>query len=260
MELNKRPVLSELRQFLKGFLTILFPPSCLICDKALSIGTYNEDLFGLNVCPGCKDQMSVLRPPFCLLCSTPFRSSSSESHLCGYCIRKRPHFDLLLSPFVYERGIEKIIAQFKYGSSGREGKSLGNVMGRFLRERYPLKGDEILIPVPLHPKREKERGFNQTLLLSYGIREVVGIQILKDVLRRNVYTKSQTGLNMKERKANVKGVFGLSEREKIEGKSVLLVDDVATTGSTLSECAKLLKRGGAKKVVCLVLGRAPFSA
>lgn len=260
MDTNRRyeAILSEVGEYLNGLLDLIFPPQCLACGSALEIGYLQDEIYGLPVCPKCKEGIFPLKEPFCTLCSTPFRSKVAVSHICGRCTLKRPHFDLLISPFVYEAKIEEIISGFKYGTMGREGKLLGRVLGNFLLQRCALEGDEILIPVPLHPKRERERGFNQTLLMAKGVAHVTGIPIRADLLIRRVYTKSQTGLSLREREQNVKGVFELRRPEEIKGRKILLLDDVATTGSTLNECAKVLKRNGARVVICGVLARARF--
>lgn len=254
-KISSNLLLPEFKQILKGIVALFFPPTCLLCRKALGIDYIDEEIHGLCVCPDCKKDISLLKDPFCSLCSTPFKSRIAYSHVCGLCELKRPHFDLLVSPFIYEGGIERIITDFKY-SSGKEGISLGNVIGMFLMKRYEFDGSEILIPVPLHKKRERERGFNQTLLLAEGVREVLGIKLLESILVRKIYTKSQTGLSLKEREANVRGVFELNSKGEVRDKVVLLIDDVATTGSTLNECSKVLKKAGAKKVICAVLARA----
>jgi ComF family protein len=111
------------------------------------------------------------------------------------------------------------------------------------------------MPVPLHPKRLRERGFNQSLLLAERVAAALNADLDFSSLKRIRYTQPQTELGSEERKKNVRKAFGVSEREAVKGRAVLLVDDVATTGSTLNECARTLKRAGCRHVFCLVLAR-----
>jgi len=248
-------LLGEFSYFLRGLSLLLFPPVCLGCSTVIDVGVC-DDMFGLHLCPKCKTQVSILEPPFCTRCSTPFKSKVSVSHICWRCEQKPPYFDRLLSPFLYEGMMGSIIEGFKYGKTGRSGRVLGNMLGNFLMTQMHLDERMLLVPLPLHPKREKERGFNQTLILAKGVKEVVSLPFREDLVVRVKNTKSQTGLNFKERQENVKNAFVVTDKAQIKGKKILLVDDVATTGSTINECAKALKRAGAKEVIAIVIARA----
>jgi len=248
-----KKILSELWSFGRGISLLLFPHVCLNCGTV--INDECADLFGLHLCFKCKSQIFLLEPPFCTQCRTPFKSKASVSHLCWRCEQKRPYFDVLLSPFLYEGMIESIVAGFKYGKTGRSGRVLGNMLGNFFISQREIDQDMVLVPVPLHPKKERKRGFNQTVILAKGIREVLNVPLKNSLIERIKDTKSQTGLSFKERQENLKDAFVVKDKSQIKGKKILLVDDVATTGSTINECAKVLKKAGAEEVIGVVIAR-----
>jgi ComF family protein len=147
------------------------------------------------------------------------------------------------------------IHQFKYGAKGFLADSLGPLLARFAEGRVKESYEYLTIPVPLHPRRLRERGFNQSLLLARHVAGKLNTELDFLSLRRVRYTLPQTGLGKEERRKNVRGAFQVRNPEAVKGKTVLLVDDVATTGNTLNECARVLIRSGCKKVFCLVLAK-----
>lgn len=137
------------------------------------------------------------------------------------------------------------------------GKDLARFAYRTLRNEEALWWDvEAVVPVPLHPKRKKQRGFNQALIIAKELAMLKGIKLVEGQLVKLKNILPQTSLKAEDRQKNVKGAFGIKEREKIEGKVILLVDDVYTTGSTIRECSSVLKNAGAKDVRALTLARA----
>ena len=147
------------------------------------------------------------------------------------------------------------IHQFKYARKSHLANSLGFLLSCFARN-WLDKADGILImPVPLHPKKLRERNFNQSLLLARSAAPLLGAELDFLSLRRIKYTQPQTGLKSVERRKNVRGAFEVVKRTVVKGRRILLVDDVTTTGSTLNECARTLRRAGAGEVFCLTLAR-----
>jgi ComF family protein len=143
----------------------------------------------------------------------------------------------------------------KYSEKTHLARPLGLLLSSFAKAWLQGQGSLLVMPVPLHPKRLRERGFNQSLLLAGEVASALGADLDFSSLKRIKYTQPQTGLGSDERKKNVRGAFGVSDRQAVRRRAVLLVDDVATTGSTLNECARTLKRAGAGEVLCLVLAR-----
>ena len=147
------------------------------------------------------------------------------------------------------------IHQFKYAGKSHLAKSLGRLMTAFARIWVDKTNSDLMMPVPLHPKRLRERGFNQSLVLARYAAPLLGAELDFLSLRRIRYTRPQTGLKITERRKNVRRAFEIVDRMAVKGRTILLVDDVATTGNTLNECARMLKRAGSKEVFCLTLAR-----
>jgi len=162
-------------------------------------------------------------------------------------------FDQALSVGYFEGPLREAIHQFKY----RPCRSLGKPLALWMLEHVGLDRDiDIVMPVPLHTRRLRQRGFNQALLLAHGVSSAYNIPLSSDNLARIRYTRPQVELSGSDRIANVEGAFALRQPEYVEGRKVLLVDDVFTTGSTLNECSTVLKEAGALNVSALTLARA----
>lgn len=233
------------------FIDMIYPPRCHICGSFLVDKTGKAAHF----CEACLNSFSKIGHPFCPICRVPFGSLSGEDHLCETCIRKRPYFKEMRAPYLYQGGIMEAIHQFKYHSKTHLSISLGSILASFALEWLNDINDLLLMPVPLHPKRLRERKFNQSLLLARSITKNLNIDLDFLSLRRIRYTIPQIGLNNKDRKKNVRGAFGFVGKKSLKDRNVILVDDVATTGSTLNECARVLKKAGCRNVFCLVLAR-----
>jgi len=235
-----------------NFLEIIYPPRCHLCGSFLT----GKEGAPLHFCDDCLKALVRITSPFCPVCGVPFISRVEKDHLCGSCLKKRPYFDALAAPCLYDGGIMEAIYQVKYGGKTFLAKSLGRLLIPLARERFGDTSGLLIMPVPLHPKRLKERGFNQSLVLARSIAPSLGAILDFQSLKRIKYTQPQTGLKRDERRKNVKGAFALSGQKELKGRTVIIVDDVATTGNTLNECARVLKKAGCEKVLCLTLARA----
>jgi ComF family protein len=151
------------------------------------------------------------------------------------------------------------IHEFKYGAKSSFAKPLGLLLSSFARTWLETDKNLLLMPVPLHPRRLRERGFNQSLLLAREVAKDLKVDLDFLSLQRIKYTKPQTELGSEERARNVRRAFQVSRRETVKKRSIVLVDDVATTGSTLNECARALKKAGCREVFCLTLARTSTS-
>ncbi len=185
--------------------------------------------------------------------------------LCGACRQEDYDFDMARSYGLYSGSLRTVILQLKFRGRERLGERLGEFLASAWHSAEEFMGDNqpVVVPVPLHPTRERERGFNQAELLAWGMvrrvnreRRRPGLGVEKRCLRRVQATASQAGLTLHARRENVRGVFAVAQPQAVRDRAVVLVDDVLTTGATLSECARVLKRGGALKVVALTLARA----
>ena len=218
-------------------LDFLFPRYCYLCGKPLQ---REEVLF----CLPCQEGLPRLGRA-CLVCAKPL---NQEEELCRDCQKGRP-FSRVLVPFLYEDPLAQAIKELKYQGS----LWLAKELARLWRQEIPSETFDLVLPVPLHPKRLRERGFNQSLLLARFFDKG---PLSTTALIRKRYTKPQVELNPRERQKNVKGAFKIRDQKALLGRKVLLVDDVMTTGATIEECALELKKAGANEIVVAVVARA----
>ncbi len=234
--------------FIERLLQFFIPPQCPFCQKFLPEGEK-------GICTDCLSEIHWIEPPFCSLCGTPYVSQGIMDHPCGGCSTKKRYFTIARSIGAYEGSLREAIHRWKY-----EGKTFltpyfGQQMVEGLSRYWDPKEVDLLIPVPLHKNRLRERGFNQALLLVREIHSRTGIPYLKRTLRKRKPTPPQVNLSGLERERGVKGAFEITAGDKIVEKSILLIDDVYTTGATVNECAKVLLEAGAKRVDVLTLAR-----
>jgi ComF family protein len=241
--------------FLGQFIDLIYPPRCSICEKFLWKNRARKDQQELLFCNPCFDGFSEITSPLCPTCGRPFASEVDEDHLCENCLRKRPYYDAMRAPYLFEGGIMEAIHQFKYAGKSHLAKSLGPLLSSFAKKWLGKLDGYLIMPVPLHPRRLRERAFNQSLLLARYVAALPALELDFLSLKRIRYTQPQTGLKTDERRKNVLWAFEIADRKVVKGRTVLLVDDVATTGNTLNECARTLKRAGAREVFCLTLAR-----
>lgn len=241
-----------MKEILTGIADLIFPPRCITCGELL------EQHGPLPFCPCCIAGIRFIGSPLCPRCGTPFPAAEGEDHLCGEClITKRP-YAVARSVGRYEETLLTAIHLFKYRGKIGIGDLLSRIMADFADKTWDMKLFERIMPVPLHRRRLRERGFNQAVILARGLSKRFNIPIDFTALRRDLFTPPQVGLDRKQRSANVKGAFTVTHPERIVGRRLLLVDDVYTTGSTLTECARVLIRAKAEAVAVLTMARAVY--
>ncbi len=238
---------------LSSLLEIIYPPRCHICMEFMDVHPVGRG----DICDECFSNLIPLAHPYCSICGEPFKSKVEEDHLCEKCIRRKPFYDELRSPYLYEQDLMTAVQAIKYGGKSYIVKSMGPLLADFAKERITSMEDMIIMPVPLHKKKLRQRGFNQSALMVKEISPVLDIEADYFSLIRIRDTETQAGLNLEQRRKNVKGAFDLRGERNLKGKTVILVDDVATTGNTINECAKVLKKAGCEKVMGLTLARTP---
>ena len=238
-----------LNEIFNNISNIIFPPQCISCANILKPS--KEEIF----CLTCREQIKYLTRSLCPICGMAFLNSPSESHLCGNCLENKPYFSCARAVASYETIILDTIHQFKYSRDLSIGSALASFLAAFSFPDFEFQVSAILVPVPLHIKKLRERGFNQSLILANALSKKKRIEVNFSLLKRHKSTLTQTGLNKKEREQNIKGAFEVSDKKIISGKNVILIDDVYTTGATLNECAKTLMKAGAGKVAALTLAR-----
>lgn len=222
---------------LKGIaLDLLFPRWCLGCGKE-----------GDFICPACRRALPRITPPLCPLCGR----HQINANLCPACVGWETAIDGIRAPFKFEGAIRQAIHGLKYNNLRALAPLLGGWLDDYLRAN-PLPA-EVLVPVPLHPKRLRERGYNQSRLLAREMAKLSGLPLADDCLVRRRQTDPQARTTSAEqRRDNVAGAFSCRDR-RLEDKRVLLIDDVSTSGATLDACARALKEAGASSVWGLVL-------
>jgi ComF family protein len=235
---------------------IIYPPRCTVCQAFLGNDNLTNEGQGMSFCRGCLADFRKITSPLCPACGRPFISEGEDDHLCEDCFRKRPYYEAARAPYRYEGAIMTAIHQFKYGNKSFLAESLGPLLARFAEGWVKESRNVLTTPVPLHPKKLRQRTFNQSLLLARHVARKLDSPLDFLSLRRVRNTLPQTSLGKKERRKNVRGAFHVVDPTAFKGKTVLVIDDVATTGNTLNECALALRRSGCKKVLCLVLARA----
>ena len=234
-----RPLRFPKRALLNFILNLLFPVTCAVCHAPVQ-----ERRWG-GACPECWAGLIPLEPPFCPKCGEP---APAIEGLCGICRKGENVFDFARSALLFTNTLREIIHHLKYADRVSLAKPLGDIL-KECREREPFTGN-LVIPVPLHSARERTRGFNQAELIAARL----GLPTANRLLRRRKPTPSQTGLTRNERKLNLAGAFEV--RGEVSG-TVIVVDDVFTTGSTMNEIARTLKRAGAERVEVLTVARVP---
>jgi ComF family protein len=217
-------------------LDLLFPPSCAACGRE-----------GSFLCEACESGLSLLRRPNCALCSGPARGQ-----FCPSCEASPPAYDGLRAPYDFTGPVRDMVHNLKYKYIRASAPDLGRLMAAYLWSESVPGG--VLVPVPLHSRRERARGFNQSALLAREVGRLTGIPVAEDMLRRSRNTAPQVSMaGPVERRENIQGAFECIG--DVAGLEVLLIDDVVTTGSTMSACAEPLKAAGASSVWGLALAR-----
>ncbi|HCY19026.1 MAG TPA: amidophosphoribosyltransferase [Deltaproteobacteria bacterium] len=181
----------------------------------------------------------------------PFISQEAEDHLCGTCIKKRRPFSIARSIGIYEGVLLEAVQRLKYNGK----TSLARPLAKLMTKEFSMNNYNLIVPVPLHKTRLKERGFNQSLLLARELSKLYNLPIDYLNLRKIRATDPQVNLKGKERIENMKGAFAVKNGAGFKNKKILLIDDVYTTGATVTECSKVLKKAGAKTIDVLTLAR-----
>jgi ComF family protein len=236
--------------FRRCLVDFFFPPLCPLCRNVMTVNPAN------GFCAECLGQMKFLSHPFCSCCGLPFGSSAGEDHLCSRCLTEERYFAGARAVGFYEGGLAEAISRFKYQGATHLAKPLGKLLIDYRNTGFSFSDFEVILPTPSSRERLRDRGFNQALLLARQVSRAHSIPLNFEALRRIRHTLPQTKLSGPEREKNIRGAFEVHRPEAVKEKHILLIDDVLTTGATAGECAKVLRRAGAKQVDVLTLARA----
>ena len=246
----------------QALLDVVFPRTCRVCDQLLLDRPPGQPL-GEWLCQPCADALPRLEAPYCRVCGEPYDGLSETEFRCSNCAGRRFAFDYAVAGYRAQDQVRELIHRFKYNRELALRGALADLLKNALDDPRFAKEELrqwVLVPVPLHWSREREREFNQSWELCRQLAKRTGIPALQAMKRRRS-TGKQARLTRAQRLQNLRGAFGmrrgfLGERSRLAGQKVLLVDDVFTTGATAHECAKVLRRdGGAQKVVVIAVAR-----
>ena len=237
---------AQLRRLGRAVVDGVLPPRCLAC------GTIIDEPDAL--CSSCWAGMTFFAPPWCAICGLPFPHPMGEEAVCADCARQKPSWDRARAVMRYDKHSRHLVLALKHGDRTHVARALGRWMGRAGAEL--LEGADMIVPVPLHWTRLFTRRYNQAGLLAHAVRAAGGPPVMADWLVRCRRTPSQGRLGPVARARNVRGAFAVRRGCDVKGKRIVLVDDVLTTGATVEECARVLRRGGAAFIGVLTLSRA----
>jgi ComF family protein len=245
-------MLDILRTWSEAAANLVYPALCQICRAARA--EFSEGY----VCRDCWEKpgnVEFILPPFCRKCGLPFEGEITVEFTCPNCTELDLSFVCARSAVKAKGAVLEAIHRYKYAKELWFEEFLSELLLKastpfFAQEKY-----DMIVPVPLHPKKEREREFNQAERLARRLASAVDLPVVPGVLQRDLYTVTQTLLNRKDRARNVAGAFRLKKDVNLTGKSVVLVDDVFTTGATTNACAKTLLSAGADRVVVWTVAR-----
>ncbi len=230
----------------RSMLDLLLPPQCLICREPCSH-------HGM-LCGECFGHMQFLGDPQCIQCGQPFTLMVEKDTRCGECLASPPPYRFARAVCAYDSQSRRLVTALKY----HDQTWLAPALGRWM-QRAVVQPDSInmIVPVPLHHRRLWWRTYNQSMLLATSLARYMPAPVMPQLLVRTRRTTPQTGLSKRQRQLNVRGAFAVNPRyeEQVQGKRVLLIDDVITTGATIHACCKALDKAGAASVDVVTFGR-----
>ena len=230
-----------------ALLSLLYPPHCALCG--------GDTTAGRHLCEPCLAKAAKIEAPFCRQCSQPFDGAIESEFTCSNCEGRRFHFDCAVSRYRSAGIVRELIHRFKYERCLYLRQPLAEWLAETLDDaRITAHPFDWLVPVPLHAARRREREFNQAGELARLVADRHGERVLH-ALRRVRYTTTQTRLDREERMQNLRNAFRVRHRRTVSGSHLILVDDVFTTGSTVDECARVLKKAGAASVRVITVAR-----
>ncbi|MBW2109643.1 MAG: ComF family protein [Deltaproteobacteria bacterium] len=247
----------------QAFWAAVFPRKCLICGKlegmavearSSEVGAWPEQM-AVWFCGTCCRSIAPVVPSFCVRCGRPYASRQGPGHTCLECLTRQWYFEKARAFGLYQGSLLEAIHRFKYGGKLSLARPLSSLMRRTFETFWEKESVDMVVPVPLHRRRLRKRGFNQAYLLGSGVTGKNGIVLDGRALYRRRKTEPQTGLSREQRQKNIRRAFAVRWPERVQDRKILLVDDVFTTGATADACAQVLMEAGAARVDVLTLAR-----
>lgn len=249
MKTSGKPKQSLLEPWLDSALNFVYPPVCQICEHERSSAAEGY------VCAACQEKVRRLTPPFCERCGLPFEGEITGTFDCSNCQDRTLHFRFARSAVIANDLVLEIVHRFKYSGGVWFERFLANAL---IHEAVPALLAEkwdMIVPIPLHPLKERERQFNQAERLARRLSEAAGLPMNARLVQRVESTATQTMLGRQERAENMRAAFAVRKGQSLSGQKIVLVDDVLTTGATTSSCAMALRKAGAGDVCVWTVAR-----
>lgn len=233
---------TSVKVWLNAGLGWVYPESCQLCGGARATPAEGY------VCGGCRARVRFVEPPFCQRCGRPYQGDISAPFECANCREMEWHFHSARSAVVARDPVLEVIHRYKYHRALWFEPFLADLLIRAARPVLDPQKPDMIVPVPLHPTKEREREFNQAERLARRLGAAMRIPVNKRLVRRVLPTRTQTQLSREERLANVRNAFAMRKGQQLNGQRLVLLDDVFTTGATTSACAQVLRAAGAAEV------------
>ena len=240
-------IAKHLAHYIDQAIDFVLPPRCIISGEEV-------DQHG-TVSPESWASLRFISKPFCSCCGFPFEFFSGEDTLCASCLQTAPYFRKARAALFYDDASKPMILSFKHGDQLHAAECFRPWL--LTAGHDLLQEADIIVPVPLHPLRLMKRRYNQAAIIANMLSKETDIPYIADLLQRKRVTQSQGHKNKEQRRKNVRGAFVVSPKysETVQGKKILLIDDVFTSGATVNECARILKKSSACQVDVLTLAR-----
>lgn len=239
----------SVRGWLNAGLGLVYPEVCQVCGAARATPAEGY------VCEACRGKVRFAQPPWCERCGRPFEGDITQAFECTNCREMEWHFDSARSAVLAREPLREVLHRYKYQRAFWFEPFLAELLVRAAGPSLSGQSGMLIVPVPLHPTKEREREFNQAERLARRLGAATGLVVNARLLRRVVATRSQTQLSRQERLANVRKAFALGHGQQLNGERIVLLDDMFTTGATTDACARVLKAAGAGEVCVWTLAR-----
>jgi ComF family protein len=237
----------KLKRAGNALLNLLYPPHCALCLA--------DTEAGIHLCESCRNSATRIEAPFCYVCSEPHAGKIEGRFTCGRCQERKFHFECTVTRYLHRGPVRECVHRFKYNRHFYLRRELGRWLADTLTDsRMTEQRIDAIVPVPLHSTRKRERGFNQAAVLAELLGQKAGKPVLH-ALQRIRYTSTQTQFDRDTRMENLRNAFRMRQNVPVRKLHLLLVDDVLTTGSTVDECARVLKQAGAASVRVATVAR-----
>ncbi len=244
--------ISRVKRIGQELLELIFPPVCVLCERPGREA----------ICASCRERFEFIERPYCQRCGKPLPPSASSMMICGQCRQQSPSFDAARAVGLHTATLREAVLRFKFSRRRGLAEPLAELLAECILAEgsaaggLPWAGLTGVVPVVLHPRRRAWRGFDQAMLLAHQVSALIEVPCLDQVLVRQKDTQPQIGLSPVQRRQNLRGAFAVADPDLVAGGSLLLIDDVYTSGSTLNASARVLRRAGAQAVYALTITRA----